>query len=453
LEGEIDEGAALNFRRALTAAPKATRLILNSPGGVVPIALLIADDVSQRKLDTVIPAGSKCYSACAYIFLAGENRQADGELGVHQISSDAPDLQRAQVAISDIIDLLTRFDTPTEVLTVMFRTLPDDMYVFSAAEIEKFGINRVRLVDAADKSARAYVERENPRPASGLPDERTGSQRALYYFEGNEGQPGRAGEGTATWAQITRDNAPAAQATLRLNRQDVVTTVTVYKNSDPNLPAGHLVELQFQGSLGPSPIQRVPALVLKQTEQARGQPLTGAAVPVSPDLFWIALADDPAQSARNFQLLRVGLWFDIPILFKDGSRALLTFEKGIPGGRIFDRVLESWDVVSSTGPSPKTNLDGFAVTTRTIRVNEGASMKQLLFQNGATPEMAASIQAALVANFSFDFRAGQDFRLRLATSDDGRLRPISVSVYQGGRHLATVALAASGTYIAEKEPP
>ncbi len=168
------------------------------------------------------------------------------------------------------------------------------------------------------------------------------AQRAIYYFQGTEGQPGRAAEGTATWTQITRDNAPAVQATLRLNDQDVVTTVTVYKNSDPNLPASHLVEVQFQGSLGASPVQRVPALVLKQTEQARGQPLTGAAVPVTPDLFWIALADDPAQSARNLQLLREGSWFDIPILFNDGTRALLTFEKGIPGDRIFETVLAAW---------------------------------------------------------------------------------------------------------------
>ena len=168
------------------------------------------------------------------------------------------------------------------------------------------------------------------------------AQRAIYYFQGTEGQPGRAAEGNATWAQITRDNAPAVQATLRLKDQDVVTTVTVYKNSDPNLPASHLVEVQFKGSLGPSPIQRVPALVLKQTEQARGQPLTGAAVPVTPDLFWIALADDPAQAARNLQLLREGSWFDIPILFNDGTRALLTFEKGIPGDRIFETVLAAW---------------------------------------------------------------------------------------------------------------
>jgi len=174
------------------------------------------------------------------------------------------------------------------------------------------------------------------------PGESIVSQRAIYYFQGKEGSPGRAVQGTVNWAQITRDNSPAVQATLQLEEQNVTTTVTIYKNSDSTLPASHLVEVQFSGELAPSPIQRVPALVLKQTEQARGQPLAGAAVPVTDALFWIALSDDEEQIARNLQLLREGSWFDIPILFNDGTRALLTFEKGIPGERVFETVLSAW---------------------------------------------------------------------------------------------------------------
>ena len=100
--------------------------------------------------------------------------------------------------------------------------------------------------------------------------------------------------------------------------------------------------MQFFGSLSDSPIQRVPALVLKQTEQARGQPLAGAAVPVTNELFWIALSNDEEEVARNVQLLREGSWFDIPILFSDQTRALITFEKGIPGDKVFETVMASW---------------------------------------------------------------------------------------------------------------
>ena len=167
-------------------------------------------------------------------------------------------------------------------------------------------------------------------------------QKAIYYYQGSEGQAGQASEGTATWAEITKDERPAIQATLKIPGRNVTATVTIYKNYDSTLPASHLVEVQFNGKLSESAIQRVPALVLKQTEQARGQPLAGAAVPVTNELFWIALSNDEDEVVRNVQLLREGSWFDIPILFADQTRALITFEKGIPGDKVFETVMASW---------------------------------------------------------------------------------------------------------------
>jgi hypothetical protein len=142
LDGEIDVGSALDFRRVLQLAPNAKVMTLNSPGGTVQMALLIADDVHQRNLSTYIGKGNGCYSACAYIFLAGLERQADGELGVHQISSDANDLVSAQMSISDVIDVLNRFDTPVEVMTVMFKTPPKEMHIFTQDEIARYKLNR-----------------------------------------------------------------------------------------------------------------------------------------------------------------------------------------------------------------------------------------------------------------------------------------------------------------------
>ncbi|NSY16296.1 hypothetical protein G6K99_02970 [Neorhizobium sp. AL 9.2.2] len=106
------------------------------------MGLLIADDIHQRKLATYIPKDSKCFSACSFVFLAGNERKVDGALGVHQISSDSPDLVGAQLAISDIIEVLNRFGTPMDVMQVMFKTPPDDMHVFSQDEVERYKLNR-----------------------------------------------------------------------------------------------------------------------------------------------------------------------------------------------------------------------------------------------------------------------------------------------------------------------
>lgn len=142
LDGEITPRSALDFRRVLEAAPNARALALNSPGGDTTAALLVADDVHARSMRTLIPKGAECHSACAYVFLAGTERSALGELGVHQVSGPEDDMASAQTAIADVIDFLVRFGTPPEVLSIMFRTPPDDMHVFSADEIARFGIER-----------------------------------------------------------------------------------------------------------------------------------------------------------------------------------------------------------------------------------------------------------------------------------------------------------------------
>lgn len=175
MNGLVEQGTALDFRRALRAAPQAKLITLNSGGGNVQAGLLIADDINQQGLTTYIPKTSKCYSACSYIFLAGKERKVDGALGVHQISSDSPDLVGAQLAISDIIEVLSRFDTPPEVMQVMFKTRPDDMHVFSQEEIERYKLNRSGKEQAVVNTPEASVVppekdenvKETERPVTG----------------------------------------------------------------------------------------------------------------------------------------------------------------------------------------------------------------------------------------------------------------------------------------------
>ncbi|NTI43461.1 hypothetical protein G6M06_18850 [Agrobacterium rhizogenes] len=82
--------------------------------------------------------GRRCLAtpppACPLLLLSAEQPT--------RLSSDAPDLVGAQLAISDIIDLLNRFDTPVEVMSVMFKTPPNDMHIFTADEIERYKLNR-----------------------------------------------------------------------------------------------------------------------------------------------------------------------------------------------------------------------------------------------------------------------------------------------------------------------
>ena len=154
LTAEITPTTPTDLDRAFDARPDARTLVLNSPGGAVDSALVVAQEVRRRGLRTYVPEGMGCYSACAYIFFAGQNRIADGELGVHQISQDVADIVLTQVTIGDILDALDEFGVQHQVISYMLRTPPDDMYVFSRLELSELGINRgdpIRVALAPDQ--------------------------------------------------------------------------------------------------------------------------------------------------------------------------------------------------------------------------------------------------------------------------------------------------------------
>ena len=100
------------------------------------------------------------------------------------------------------------------------------------------------------------------------------------------------------------------------------------------------------------------------------------------------------------------------------------------------------------------DLDDLGIEDKVLRVAQGASLRKMLMDEGADPDAAAAIQSALVANFSFDFRAGQKVRIGLAPDpESGAVRPVRVTLYEpNDRHIATVALSDTGLYVAAREP-
>jgi hypothetical protein len=141
ITGKFDARLVGEFRAAVARAPDVTTVELHSPGGRVYSGLEIARIIFDLRLNTWITAGSECYSACSFAFLAGELRLADGLLGAHQVSGVNDD-SLTQSVVSDVFDALQQFGTPDALVSRMLRTPPDDMYVFSSDELEDLGINR-----------------------------------------------------------------------------------------------------------------------------------------------------------------------------------------------------------------------------------------------------------------------------------------------------------------------
>ncbi len=171
-------------------------------------------------------------------------------------------------------------------------------------------------------------------------------QRAIFEEQGAEGAPGKSVVGVVAWSQMTVENGlPAIVGRIELADRNAAVSLMITKNTDDALPASHLIEIEFRGADGlvESPIERIPALFLKQKAKARGKRLIGEAVPVTENLYWIALSDQSDQVSRNLALLREGAWFGLPMLFKNGRGALISFEKGIPGDQVFEAVMAAWE--------------------------------------------------------------------------------------------------------------
>ncbi len=171
------------------------------------------------------------------------------------------------------------------------------------------------------------------------------AQQATLYEEPVDPNAQAAGvvaiDAVVTWSfQAAGANGPEIIAELAVPDRNLDIRLSIRENTDETLPASHLVEVVSQGSI--LRISQVPRLVLKATEEGRGQPLVGAAAKVADGLFWIALSATPSDVAFNQGLLRERNWLDLPLVYESGQRAILTFEKGTPGQRVVEQAIAGW---------------------------------------------------------------------------------------------------------------
>lgn len=172
------------------------------------------------------------------------------------------------------------------------------------------------------------------------------AQTAILYEEGSAGGAAGTGDGKAVNGQVVwgkqKDGAVSSVlADVAIPDKASNVKITIRPNTEDGFPASHLVEMQFSGPLGTS-IRTVPGLIMKATEQAQGDALVGAAIKVTDGLFWIALSAEDKDLVRNKKLLEDRGWIDIPLLYSSGKRAILTIEKGVPGGKAIGTAFKDW---------------------------------------------------------------------------------------------------------------
>ena len=178
----------------------------------------------------------------------------------------------------------------------------------------------------------------------------TVAQKVVLADEDPSNPAGKRYVGSAIWRTETVSPGPglapelAVRADIDVPERHMRMTWSFRRNTDKELPASHTIEIMFtlpadfdQGSIG-----NVPGVLMKQTEQARGVPLAGLAVKVTNGYFLIGLSAIDVDKQRNLQLLKDEDWFDIPIVYTSGKRAILAIEKGTPGARAFEEAFRAW---------------------------------------------------------------------------------------------------------------
>jgi hypothetical protein len=148
-----------------------------------------------------------------------------------------------------------------------------------------------------------------------------------------------------TWSYLPNGiNGPEIVGNVDVPERGLKIKLAIRRNTDETLPASHIVEVVVDapGDFPGNGVRDVPRVVLKPSEDARGQPLIGASARVADGFFWIALSGVDSDVSANLNLLRDRIWIDIPLVYGSGQRAILTLEKGAPGERVFERAMTAW---------------------------------------------------------------------------------------------------------------
>ncbi|WP_319412973.1 hypothetical protein [uncultured Cohaesibacter sp.] len=171
------------------------------------------------------------------------------------------------------------------------------------------------------------------------------AQRAILYEEpGGESEPGSANGGEVIWAVEGDGDGAVVTIEASIPDKNMSFNITMKKNQDAELPASHLIEISAThgDNDADKAIVKIPGLILKPTEQSRGEGLVGAAIRIADDLHWVALTSGDREERYNLELLHLRGWIDIPIQYKTGRRAILTLEKGEAGDRVITQAIQAW---------------------------------------------------------------------------------------------------------------
>lgn len=177
-------------------------------------------------------------------------------------------------------------------------------------------------------------------------DSTAGSQSLLLEASDSGSTGAVAVSGDINWSKGTDENGqPTLIGKATIPARNLSVEVLIRKNADAQLPASHLMEINFTvgSSFVGGSIAGLPGVLLKNEELVQGVPLVGASARVVGNQFLFALTTVPEDKAANINLLTTRKWMDLALIYASGKRAIITLEKDAAAQQLFTDVFAAWD--------------------------------------------------------------------------------------------------------------
>ncbi len=276
-------------------------------------------DTSGKATDRLLPPG-------------GDNGAAAP--GTDDASAGAPSDDNAPTADSSVRSVTPGQDNGAAATAPSDTTAPADNSTATAAA-------------PADQTAAAPAAAA---PAASAPaeDDALVAQPATLYEQPLDPSQQANGmlaiQAAATWSFVPSADGGTIVANIDVPQRGLKLNLTIAKNTDQTLPVSHVVQMKFTvpANFPGKSISDVPRFVAKPAADARGTPLIGAPAKGNQGFVFV-LSNDPADLTTNLALLKQE-WFDLYVVYGSGQRAVISFEKGTPGQRVFDKAFAAWGV-------------------------------------------------------------------------------------------------------------
>lgn len=256
-----------------------------------------------------------------------------------------------------------------------------------------------------------------------------GTQALLLEASPNGTSGATPFSGPLTWSNGSDENGvPTLNGRATIPSRGLEVQLLMRLNTDPSLPASHLVEIYFtvpDSFVGKS-IARFAGILLKNDELVQGQPLVGAASRIVGNSFLFALSSSPADEQTNIKLLTSKRWMDLAITYATGENALITLEKDDSTDKLFDDTFAAWDAVTTKRATNQAIVSSMALADPS---STGAAAYVQLSSKPSEGEAAADALALkakygtlIGANYKFTIQAadlgakGIRYRVRIPTS-------------------------------------